>query len=186
VAELIADQLQVLVQTNAGHAVHASTTKVIAVAVGAPITQTIAALLLKLLALHLKTVIVHVLASTAVKTMIAAAVKKFVVGALLAAIVKAVGAKLGITAASAFIWVLLPLIAAFIAYEVATFPAHLGESVSAKVAAELGDSFDEVNENVALKIIGQFAGTGLRELAAMLARDPAVQRSVGELVAGLS
>jgi mannose/fructose/N-acetylgalactosamine-specific phosphotransferase system component IID len=115
--------------------------------------------------------------------LIATAVKKFVLAAILSTVAKALAAKLGIAAGSAFAVVLLPLVAAFIAYEVATFPEHLGAKVSEKVATEIGENFEKINENVVAQIVGQFARTGLVEMARLIGQDPDVHRNVLDLLA---
>jgi hypothetical protein len=183
---LIADQLQNLLQTGAGEAITATTTKVIAGAIAAPLTASIAAMLLKLLAVHMKTIIIHILSSAAVKAIIATIVKKYVVAALVGGTVKAIAAKLGLSMAGAFAVVLLPLIVAFIAYEVWRFPAHLGKQVADKVMEELGANFAEINEGILLQIVGDLGKSGARELAKRLANEPEIQQSLDELLASLA
>jgi hypothetical protein len=82
--------------------------------------------------------------------------------------------------------VLLPLIAAFIAYEVVTFPAHLADKVSTNVAVELGLNFEQVNERILQQIVGQFTTTGVLEVGKLLAKDPDVQHSIIDLLTELS
>jgi hypothetical protein len=90
--------------------------------------------------------------------------------------------KFGISVSAAYMVVLLPLIAAFIIYEVATFPAHLGEKVSAKVVVELGGKFDKINEKVMVQIIRQFSSVALVELGKSIAEDVVVQQSIVDLI----
>jgi hypothetical protein len=185
VASLIVSQIKHLTQTGAAKAVIATVGKTVAAVAAKPIATKIATLLMKLIAVHLKTIIAKVLASAAIKGIIAAAVKKFLIAAIAATVVKAIAAKFGISASAAFLWVLLPVIAAYLIYEVATFPQHLGEKVGDKVVEDLRGSYNKINDDVFERIVYEVIDVGIGALASELAQNREVQDGIKELINGL-
>jgi hypothetical protein len=185
-AALILDQLKDVMQTAGAKAVIATIGKTVAAVASKPIATKIAMLLMKFIAMHLKVVIAKVLATTAVKTLIAAAVKKFLIAAIIAALVKAVAAQFGISASAAFLWVLLPIIAGFILYEIVTFPDHLGEKVGDKVAEDLRGSYRRINDEVFEKVVSEVFDTGLDVMMSKLAETEEVQQGIKDLIGSLA
>lgn len=181
VAALILDQLKEILHTGSAKAVIATVGKSVAAIAAKPIGAKIAMLLMKFISLHMKAVIAKVVASAAIKGLIAGAVKKFLVVAVGAAVVKAVAAKFGISAAAVWLWFLLPLIAAFIVYEITTFPQHLAEKVSDKVVEDLRGSYTKINGDVFDRIVSEVLGAGIGVIAADLARSQEVQDAINEL-----
>lgn len=151
-----------------------------------PIAAKIAALLVKFILLHLKTVIAKVLASAAIKTLIATAVKKFLLAALVGAIVKFIAAKFGISASAAFMWILIPVIVGYVAYEIWTFPKHLGEKVGDKIYDDLSDKYSQINEDVFTKIVTEVLDVGLTTILENIAQSDEVQNAIGDLIAELA
>jgi len=147
-----------------------------------PVATKIAMLLAHSLSLTMKTAISKVLASTALKAVIAAAVKKFLVTALVAAIVKLVAAKFGIATLGSFVLVLIPLIAAYIVYEVITFPKTLGEKVSVKVVGDLRESFDAINRSAMESVVSDIFANGVGAIGAELGKSKPVQELLAELL----
>ncbi len=174
-----------IVQSSAGQAAaHTviSAVKSSAAHMSAPIAAKIAILLAQSLSTTLKVVLAKVLASAALKAAIAAAVKKFLVAAIVAAIVKLVAAKFGITALGAFVWVLIPLIAAYITYEVIVFPETLGEKVSEKVVSDLAGSFDQINRSAMETVVSEVFANGVGGLGAQIGKSEAMQQLIAELI----
>lgn len=183
VAALILDQLREILQTGSAKTVMATVGKSVAAMAAKPVGAKIAALLMKFIALNMKAIIAKVLASAALKGMIAGAVKKFLIVAIGAAVVKAIAAKFGISAAAVWLWFLLPLIAAFLIYEIATFPQHLAEKVSDRVAEDLRGSFTKINGDVFDRIVSEVLAVGVGAIAADLGRSKEVQDAISELIA---
>lgn len=186
VAALIIDQLKEVMHTGAAKAVVATVGKSVAAIAAKPIGTQIALLLMKFIALNLKTVIAKVLASAAIKGMIAGAVKKFLMVAVGAAIVKAVAAKFGISAAAVWLWFLIPVIAAFLIYEIATFPRHLAEKVSDKVVEDLRGSYAKINDDVFERIVTEVVEAGMGVLVGDLGKRPEVQDAIQKLAAAVA
>lgn len=184
-ASLILSQVQDALQVALAKGSLVTVGKTVTAVASKPIAAKIAMMLVKFIAVHLKTVIAKVLASAAIKTIIAAAVKKFLVAALTAAIVKAIAAKFGISAGAVFLWILIPVIVAYIAYEVVTFPGHLGEKVSEKVVEDLSGKFTNINQDVFKRVVSEVIDNGFGAIIEQFAQSDEVQDAIGELVASL-
>lgn len=184
-ASMLLDQIQHFMHTSAGHTVMDVVGQSVATSVSKPIGVKIAALLVKALGTQLKVVIAKVIASGALKGIIGAAVKKFVVFAVAGVIVKAVAVKFGIGPLAAFMWILIPFVIAYLAYEVATFPAHLAEKVGDKVVDELSGRYTEVNADACDKIVASIIDTGIAVLVRPIADSPEVQGALREFMQDL-
>lgn len=174
-ASMLVDQIRHFMHTSAGHSITTFVGKSVAATVSKPIGMKMAALIIKSLSTQLKVVIAKVIASGALKGIIAAAVKKFVIFAVAGAVVKAIAAKFGISTMAAFAWVLIPVIAAYIIYEIHTFPRHLGEKVADQVVEELSERYGEVNQEACDKIISQIFDTGIAVIMRPIADSEEVQ-----------
>lgn len=181
VTDLIISQMHHVVHSSTAQAVMTTTKQIVGAALTIPVAKTVALILVKLLASHMAVIIAKILSSAAIKTLIATVIKKFLLAAILAAIAKAVAAKLGIGVAGAMAIVLLPVVAAFIAYEIYTFPPHLGAKVAAKVSGELSSQFDAINTNIAQEIFRALPEIALTDLAENLAQSDAVQNEIHKL-----
>ena len=127
VIDLVLEQISQEVSQASMDAVSAKVSSSVASVAAQPITAKIALMVTKLIAANSKVIIAKIVASKAAKLAIAAAVNKFVAAAIVAALAKAFAAKFGISVAGATTVVLIPIILAYITYEIATFPEHLGE-----------------------------------------------------------
>lgn len=125
--EIVVHNLEQTMNTNiahsCGHAIEVATGHIIAVATAIPISKAMLAVMAKSMAVYMKGAIAKVLASTAMKTMMMTTVKKIVVAKMIATIFSLVGAHLG---GVSIAWIVAPLLAAFIAYEVASLPDKMG------------------------------------------------------------
>lgn len=182
VALLLLDHLRVYIHSTAGKALLASLGKSIAASVSKPVGMKVAMLVAKLMATHLKVVLAKVLSTGALKMVIAAAVKKFLVVAVISAIAKGVAAKFGIGLGAAFMWVLLPLVAAYITYQIYTFPKELGEKVGEQVAKELSGQYRAVNEEVFDRVVAHILETGVHALVAPIAASAEVQDAIRDMM----
>ena len=170
------------IDTSSSATIKASIAKVAAASVASPIAVKISASLLVSLGTALKPIIVKLLASTAFKAAIAAKVKAIVVGALFAAFAKIIGVKLGLTAGAAFVWLLIPVVVAWLAYEYSKFPEKLAESVSSSVAETMDNGFRDTSRSIAESIIEGVLVSGGAALATHLIADEAIQQLLEESV----
>ena len=182
-AALLADHLREAVRGASAKGLGASSAKAIGAALSKPIAAKVAMILVKAFGAQLKVLIAKMIASGALKALIAATVKKYVLMAVAGVVVKAVATKFGISASAAFAFVLIPVIAAYIAYEVTVFPKTLGEKVSAKVAEELSGTFTGLNREVIGGVAGKVVDTSATVLADSLLTASGVREALGEFVA---
>lgn len=181
-AAFILAELKVVLGTAAAKSVIATTSKAVLAAVSKPIAHKLAMLMMKYMAVQLKIIIIKILSSAAVKKIIALAVKKFLLAAVMATLIKLIMVKFGISAGAALWGLLLPLIAAYIVYEVATFPRHLGEKVAAKIAEDLSGSFGSINEEITGNVVDEFLDKGIGALADSMMQEQAIQDGLEELI----
>jgi hypothetical protein len=92
-------------------------------------------LLLKVLITHIGTAVVHVLGSTAMQQTLAAMMKKFILVAISGAVMHFLTVHFGAALVGvSTMWVVLPIIGAYMAYKIHEFPKELGEKVSKECA----------------------------------------------------
>ncbi|KAF2006905.1 hypothetical protein P154DRAFT_615012 [Amniculicola lignicola CBS 123094] len=116
---------------------------------GSQVAGVVAHILVKLLAVHISSIVAHILASSALQHILVVLLKKFVIAAVISAVSNFLIAHFGAALAGASImWVVIPIIAGFMAYEIHHFPKELGEKVSASVRSELEGRFDNMNETI--------------------------------------
>ncbi len=82
----------------------------------------------------------------------------------------------------AFVVVLIPLIIAYVAYQITVFPKHLAEKVSTKVVEELSAKYSEMNSQVLEPLITQIFDSFLSVIVQPLTQDSAVQNSLTEFL----
>lgn len=131
-------------------------------------------LLLKLLAAHIGTIGAHILASAALQHVLVALMKKFVLAAVTAAVFNFLTVHFGAALVGASIlWIVLPIIAGYMAYKIHEFPKQLGEKVPKSVRQELDDRFDNLNKTILENIFDSvFKGN---ELVQAIANDDEFQ-----------
>jgi hypothetical protein len=170
------------IDTSTSATIKASIAKVAAASVASPVAVKISASLLMSLGTVLKPIIIKLLASAAFKAAIAAKIKAIVVGSLFAAFAKIIGVKLGLTAGAAFVWILIPAVLGWLAYEYFQFPEKLAKSVSSSVAVAMGNGFQDTSRSIAESLVeGMLVGGGAT-LATQLIADEAIQELVKEAV----
>jgi hypothetical protein len=140
----------------------------------------VAHLLLKLLAAHIGTIVSHILASSTLQHVLLGMMKKFVLAAITGAVLNFLMVHFGTALAGASImWVVLPIIAAYIAYKIHGFPKELGEKVSKSVRKELDDQFDIMNTTILEKIFDSVFNSN--ELVQAIANDKEFQDAMRNL-----
>ncbi len=185
IVSLIVAEIHDIVHSQAGEATIHTIQHAVASGVAVPLVKTIALVIVKLISLHMGALVVKLLASTAFKIVVATAVKKFLAVVLLAFIIKMIAVKLGIAVGTAYFIILLPLIAAFIYYEIRTFPSQLGEKVSEKVRQELDQNFDKTNHDIIEHMFKQLLGE-VENIATNIAKSSEVQGYIDELVSEMT
>lgn len=161
--------------------VKASVAKAAAASVSSPIATKVSLAVLKSLSVALKPIIVKLLGSAALKAAIASKIKVVVFGAILGAFIKLIGIKLGLTAGTAYFIFLLPIIVAWIAYEVSHFPGKLAEKVAEGIAADLAGNFAETTQSLSDTIVERVLVDGTGLIAAQLLNDDALIELIQEI-----
>ena len=183
--ETIVHNLEQTMNTNiassCGHAIEVATTHIIAVATAIPISKAMLAVMAKSMAVYMKGAIAKVLASTAMKTMMMTTVKKIVAGKMVATLMTLVGAHLGGVSVG---WIVAPLLAAFIAYEVASLPEKMGRKVSSAVKAELDGEFKNINTSIANHLVSSMSTSIVSTLASDIAKDDSIKEMLNHLIKG--
>ena len=144
-ANAATEQIYSFLQTSSGQAVIASIAQALSTASGQ--------LILKKL---IVTVVKKVAGSAMIKSTIMATLKKVSLGALMkTAIGKAiiaVFAMFGIASVPA-VWIILPLLVGFLAYEYNKFPRKLSKKVPPEVVSALRSKYQEINKNIVSSIL---------------------------------
>lgn len=181
--EKLIESVQDSTQTNISHvaleAVQTVTGKIVAAASAVPISNAVMMVIIKNVALMLKGVIAKILASTAFKAAAAAMIKKLVAVKIIAVLIGLVGPALG---SVSIVWIVAPLVFAFIAYEVSHLPENMGIKISNSVVAELRGEFDKMNQKIATQILKNFTSSAVSSLASSIAQDPDFKK----LITGLA
>ena len=162
------------IDTSTSASIKASVLKVTAASVSSPVATKLTFVLIKTLGVALKPIILKLMASAAFKAILVSKLKAIIVGALLGAFIKIIGVKLGLTAGAAFMWVLIPIVLGWLAYEYFNFPAHLAEKVADSVADDLLRNFSETSDAMALSIVERLIVDGAATVAAKIINDDTI------------
>jgi hypothetical protein len=146
-------------ETQWGHTVTAQITATVSTASGYIVAHHLGPIIIKLIAVHLHTVVTHVLASAAFKAFIYSAAQHCIRVAAGAMILHLLAAKFGTVLAPIYFEAIITAAAlSYIAYTIYKLPKELGEKVAESVVAELRNNFREMNlknmEKVAEDIFG--------------------------------
>jgi hypothetical protein len=171
------------IDTATSATIKASVIKVTAVSVSSPIAVKITAAIVKSLSVVLKPLILKLMASSAFKAAIMTKLKAIVIGSMLGAFVKIIAVKLGISTGAAFMWILLPLVFAWLAYEVSSFPEKLASKVSAGVAAELDENFKETSASLAEMLVERVIVDSVGLIANDLVNDGVIASLIADSIA---
>jgi hypothetical protein len=149
---------------------------------GTQVTTIVAHFLLKLLAANIAHLVAKLLSSALLKKVLAILIKKFVVAAVTTTVVQFLAAHVGVAVGgSTIMFIVMPLLIAYIGYQIATFPEMLSEKVSKKIRKELESKFESTNQTILEKIF--HAVFGGDELVQVIANDEEFRnmlRNLGE------
>lgn len=147
VANFATDQMSELLQTAAG--------KKILLAISHSLSTTAGKIALKELIL---VAVKKVAASAALKSAIITILKKVSLAALMKTIIgKALLAVLALIGVAhiPIAWLLIPIIAGFLAYEYHQFPKKLSEKIPSEVTSSISGQFNDINTNIIQSIVRQ-------------------------------
>lgn len=109
--------------------------------------------LIKLLATHISVLVTKLLSTALIHNIVLILVKKVIIVAVGTAVFNFLAAHVAAAAGGAsFMWIVLPLLAAYIAYRITTFPEKIGKEVSKSVRQELSDRFLGMNRTILERI----------------------------------
>jgi hypothetical protein len=111
--------------------------------------------------------VAKVMASAALKAALLTTIKKVGIGILIKTVIgKAILALLALVGIAhvPLVWIILPILAAFLVYEYNTFPEKLAQRVPGEVVRVIETKFGELNESIAKRIVGSLFGELVREL----------------------
>jgi hypothetical protein len=186
VVHMVVHQVKESVNQGTLHSVGNHIGHLAATTAGSQVATIVAHLLFKLLAANIGHIVAKLLASAFLKKLLAILIKKFVLAAVTAAVLQFLATHVGIAAGgSTIMWIVMPLLIAYIGYKIATFPQKLGEKVSKKIRQELESKFESTNKTILEKIFESVFGGN--DLVQAIAKDEEFQdmlRNLGEKVQG--
>jgi hypothetical protein len=136
---------------------------------GTQVATIVAHLLLKLLAANIAHVVAKLLASAFLKKVLAILIKKFVLAAVTTAVVQFLATHIGAAVGgSTIMWIVMPVLVAYIGRQIAKFPETLSVKVSASIRKELDGRFEPTNQTILEKVFHTiFGGNELVQAIAM-------------------
>lgn len=182
VVHMVVDQVKESVSQGTLHSVGQHVGHLAATTAGTQVAAIVAHLLLKLLAANIGHIVAKLLASTVLKKLLAILIKKFVLAAVTATVLQFLATHVGVAVGgSTIMWIVMPLLMAYIGFKIATFPEELGKKVSEKIRQELESRFESTNKTILEKIFESVFGGN--ELVQVIAGDEDFQnmlRTLGE------
>lgn len=163
VVHMVADQIRESVQQGTLHTIGQQISHITATTASTQVAAVITHMLIKLLAANIGHIIAHLLAMGFIQKMLMLIAKKIIVGAVLSAILHFLAVQVGAAVGSTSVmWILAPMLAAYIGYKVMTFPEKIGKEVSKSVRKELAENFESINRTMLEKIFARvFEGNEL-------------------------
>ena len=92
--------------------------------------------------------------------------------------IKILALKFGLTAGATFVWILLPILVAWIGFEAVHFPEKLAKNVSTDVAQDLRNGFARTSESIAVTIVEMV----ITQASAILARELIQEDEVAQVI----
>jgi hypothetical protein len=149
---------------------------------GTQVTTIVAHLLLKLLAANIAHLVAKLLGSALLKKVLAVLIKKFVLAAVTTTVVQFLATHVGAAVGgSTIMFIVMPLLIAYIGYQISTFPEMLSKKVSKKIREELESKFESTNKTILEEIFHTVFGGN--ELVQAIANDEEFRnmlRNLGE------
>lgn len=155
-------------------------------AASVPVIKAIIAKFGAVLAVHIKVLILKLVAIPAVKKIIMSIVSKYVLVAMVGSFIKLIIAKTGMGIGAVVAIVLAPIIVAILAYEWFHFPEKLGKEVASGVKEQLSGDFTAVNFDVLSALYNQVVDTAITDFNKWVQDDPELEEEVDRLVSLLS
>ena len=171
------------IDTGSATIIKAGVAKVAGVAITSPVAMKVSFLIVRSMATVLKPLIVKFLASSAFKAAVMSKLKAIVIGSMLGAFIKIIGVKLGLSAGSAFMIVLVPVVLAWLAYEVSHFPEKLAAKVAEGVAQDLENSFGDMSRSLADSLTENLLSTAMSLIADDLVSDDLIRKWIDDSIA---
>lgn len=171
---VITDELQEQLQNRTG--------ELVTTTANATATRKIALVLDEQLAFQIQALVLKVIALPVVNQMLILVIQKFIVSTILYSVIRFIAVKLGIGIGATTMLFLLPIVAIWIARDIANFPTELGRQVGQQVRDELETHFDEINRYVMSEVYDEFVRIGAEQLAQDLAQDTNLKNYIDVLV----
>lgn len=179
----VMSSLQTQLQSGSVQAMTTAIGKTVGAAVATPIGVKVSAMVLKAAVVKLQPIIIKILGSAAFKGALAAKIKAIIAATVLGSVVAALAAKLGISVAGAWMLILLPIVAGWLAYEAASFPEKLADKVSSSVASELSGSFDKTTRDALESVVSYAMSEGAGVITQAVVAELDVEAELSGLVA---
>lgn len=183
IVHYIEDNIQTNIVHSSASQIQHLASSIVSHATAVPITTAISAVLVKNMAIFMKGIIAKVLATSAAKTMLIGVVKKVVAAKIIAAFVAILGPVLG---GVSVIYIVAPLLAAYIAYEISNLPNELADKVSTAVANELSGKFNNINKGMATQLVQSMSLGLFSSFANDIVHDQAFKDLVEEMKKGIN
>ena len=141
-------------------------------------------LLLKLLAAKIAHLVAKLLASAFLKKMLAILIKKFMLTAVTTTVVQFLATHIGVAVGgSTIMWIVMPILIAYIGRQIAKFPETLSQKVSENICEELDSKFELTNKTILEKVFHTvFGGNELVQAIAMDEELRNMLRNLGEKI----
>jgi hypothetical protein len=172
--QVITDELQAQLRSRSGELVSATAS--------ATATKQIAVILDEQLAYQIQGLVLKVVALPVINQMLLFVIRKFIVSTILYSVIRFFAVKLGVGIGGATMIFLLPIIALWIARDIANFPTELGRQVGEQVREQLNEHYDEINRYVMSEVYDEFTRVSIEQLTEGLANDEDLKTFIDVLV----
>ena len=123
--------------------------------IGTQIASGVGNVLLRAIASNTGSVVANFLTSEAFKTIISMLIHRLVLGIITTTVFNFLVAQIGALGASAIMWILIPIVIAFLIRQIYIFPGRIGREVSSSVRANLEKNFEGMNANILRQIFDE-------------------------------
>jgi hypothetical protein len=123
--------------------------------IGTQIASGVGNVLLRAIASNTGSVVANFLTGEAFKTIISVLIQRLILGIITTTVFKFLVAQIGALGASAIMWILIPIVIAFLIRQIYTFPDRIGREVSSSVRANLEKNFEGMNANIMKQVFDE-------------------------------
>lgn len=182
-ASLLVESVTQQISSHSGSEIVTHVTSTVATTASHQVGAVIGTTVLHVLAVSIAKIIAQHFGTVAFQHFVAGVAKKIVIKIVVTAFATSLAATLGVTGTTSIFWfVALPLIAAFLTYEIHEFPNKLGRKVGASVRSSLAGEFRDQNRSILLSVFNDTVQDNMKQLAEAIAENPDVVRSVENFV----